>query len=132
MPQSLLITGCSQLVTLRGPVPRRGRALADPGMLRDAAVLVSNDRIAAVGPRHRIERLASARRAEKLDVGGRVILPGFVDSHTHLVFPASRADEYEQRMAGKTCEQIARSGGGILSTVRKRSEERRVGKECRL
>jgi len=115
----MLITGCSQLVTLRGPVPRRGRALADPGIIRDGAVLVRDGRIVATGPRRRVERLAEARRAKKLDLGGRVVLPGFVDSHTHLVFPASRADDYEKHIAGKTYEQIARAGGGILSTVRK-------------
>ena len=119
MSRLLLITGCAQLLTLAGPVPRRGRALADPGLIRDGAVLVRDDRIAAVGNRRKIERLAEARRARKLDVGGRVVLPGFVDSHTHLIFPASRADEYEQRIAGATYEQIARRGGGILSTVRK-------------
>jgi imidazolonepropionase len=115
----MLITGCSQLVTLRGPVPRRGRALADPGIIRDGAVLVRDGRIVAVGPRRRVERLAEARRAKKLDLGGRVVLPGFVDSHTHLIFPASRADDYQKHIAGKTYEQIARTGGGILSTVRK-------------
>jgi imidazolonepropionase len=115
----LLITGCSELLTLRGPAPRRGRALRDLGLIRDGALLVRKDRIAAVGPRRRIERLREARRAEKLDLGGRVVLPGFVDSHTHLIFPASRANEYEQRIAGKTYEQIARQGGGIHSTVEK-------------
>jgi len=117
--QPMLITGCSQLVTLRGPVPRRGRALADPGIIRDGTVLVRDGRIVAAGPRRRVEGLAEARRAKKLDLGGRVVLPGFVDSHTHLVFPASRADDYEKHIAGKTYEQIARTGGGILSTVRK-------------
>jgi imidazolonepropionase len=113
----LLITGCSQLVTLRGPAPRRGRALRELGIIRDGAVLVRDGRIAAVGRRRDVVRLGAARRARRLDVGGRVVLPGFVDSHTHLVFPSSRADEYEQRIAGKTYEQIARAGGGILSTV---------------
>lgn len=112
-----LITGCAELLTLRGTVPRRGRALSDLGIICDGALLVHNDRIAAVGPRRRIERLRTARGAEKLDLGGRVILPGFVDSHTHLIFPASRADEYEQRISGKTYEQIAKKGGGIRATV---------------
>jgi imidazolonepropionase len=119
MSRTLLITGCAQLLTLGGPVPRRGRALADPRTIRDGAVLVREGRIAAVGSRRQVERLAEARRARKLDVGGRIVLPGFVDSHTHLIFPASRADEYEQRIAGATYEQIGRAGGGILSTVRK-------------
>lgn len=112
-----LITGCSQLLTLRGSVPRRGRALRELGVVRDGALLVRDDRIVAVGARRKIERLREARRAEKLDLGGRVVLPGFVDSHTHLIFPASRADEYEQRISGKTYEQIARAGGGIRATV---------------
>jgi imidazolonepropionase len=99
-------------------VPRRGRALAELGIIRDGALLTHDDRIVAVGPRRRIERLPKARRAEKLDLGGRVVLPGFVDSHTHLIFPASRAAEYEQRNSGATYEEIARSGGGIRSSVK--------------
>ena len=103
---------------MRGPAPRRGRALREPGVIRNGALLLRNDRIAAVGPRRRIERLREARRAEKMDLGGRVVLPGFVDSHTHLIFPESRAAEYEQRIGGATYEEIARAGGGILATVR--------------
>jgi len=113
-----LITGCSQLLTLRGPVPRRGRALGEIEIIRDGALLTHDDRIVAVGPRRRIERLPKARRAEKLNLGGRVVLPGFVDSHTHLIFPESRAAEYEQRISGATYEEIARSGGGIRSSVK--------------
>jgi imidazolonepropionase len=113
----LLITGCSELVTLRGSVPRRGRALRDLRIIRNGALLVRGDRIEAVGPRRRIERLRGARRAERLDLGGRVVLPGFVDSHTHLISPASRAAEYEQRICGATYEEMARRGGGIRSTV---------------
>jgi len=113
-----LISGCSQILTLRGPVPRRGRALGQLEIIRDGAILVHQDRIAAVGTKRRIERLPRARRAEKLDLGGRVVLPGFVDSHTHLIFPFSRAAEYEQRISGATYEEIARSGGGIRSTVK--------------
>jgi imidazolonepropionase len=113
-----LITGCSELLTLRGPVPRRGRGLRELGIVQDGALLVRDDRIVAVGPRRTVERLREVRRAEKLDLGGRVVLPGFVDSHTHLIFPSSRAYEYEQRISGKTYEEIARAGGGIRATVR--------------
>jgi imidazolonepropionase len=113
-----LITGCSQLLTLCGAVPRRGKALTDLGMIRDGAILVHEDRVAAVGTRRRLEKLPAARKAEKLDLQGRVVLPGFVDSHTHLIFPRSRAHEYEDRIAGATYEEIARKGGGIRSTVK--------------
>ena len=99
-------------------MPRRGRSLGDLGIVRDGALLVHHGRIQAVGPRRQIEPLREARRAEKLDLGGRVVLPGFVDSHTHLIFPSSRANEYEQRISGATYEQITRKGGGIQSTVK--------------
>ncbi len=114
----VIVTGCAELLTLRGPVPRRGPAMRDLGIIRDGAIFIQGDRIAAVGPRRPIESLHRARRVEKIDLGGRVVLPGFVDSHTHLVFPESRAGEYEQRIAGKSYEAIARNGGGILSTVK--------------
>lgn len=119
MAETLLITGCSQLLTLRGRAPRRGRALGDLDIIKDGALLLRDGNVVAVGSRRRVERLREAKRARRLDVGRRVVLPGIVDSHTHLVFPASRADEYEGRIAGATYEQIARAGGGILSTVRK-------------
>jgi imidazolonepropionase len=114
-----LITGCSQLLTLRGPVPRRGNALTELGVIRDGAMLVHEDRIVAIGPRAKIEKLPNARRAEKLHLNGRVVLPGFVDSHTHLIFPESRAAEYEMRIAGATYEEIAKKGGGIRNSVKK-------------
>lgn len=116
---SWLVTNCAQVLTLRGPVPRRGARLAEPGIVKDGAILVLDGRIAAVGPRRRIERLPETRRAPKIDVRGGVVLPGFVDSHTHLIHAASRAREYEQRISGATYEEIARAGGGIVSSVRK-------------
>jgi len=115
----ILITGCSQLLTLRGAAPRRGRSLRDLGIIQDGALLLQDGMILAAGPRRTIEKRKESRRAKKIDVGGRVVMPGFVDSHTHLVFAESRAAEYEQRIAGATYEQIAKSGGGILSSVRK-------------
>ena len=116
---SLLITGASQLLTLRGRAPRRGAALSNLGIVKDGAVLVRDGRIAAVGVRSKVEAMADARGAEKLDVGGRVVLPGFVDSHTHLVHAASRAEEYELKISGASYEEIARKGGGILNSVKK-------------
>jgi imidazolonepropionase len=115
----LLITGASQLLTLRGRIPRRGKDLSDLGILRDGALLIRDGMIAAVGTRREMESLPESRSAEKLDVGGRVVLPGFVDSHTHLIHAASRAEEYELKIAGASYEEIARKGGGILNSVKK-------------
>ena len=110
------------MLTLRGRVPRRGRALSDLGILRDGALLIRDGVIATVGTRSQIESLPESRSAEKLDVAGRVVLPGFVDSHTHLIHAASRAEEYELKIAGASYEEIARKGGGILNSVRKLRE----------
>jgi imidazolonepropionase len=119
LTDSLLITGASQLLTLRGRGPRRGSSLSNVGLIKDGAVLVRDGMIAAVGTRAQIEPLPEARAAEKLDLRGRVALPGFVDSHTHLVHAASRAEEYELKIGGASYEEIAREGGGILNSVKK-------------
>ena len=115
MADTLLITGASQLLTLGGTTPRRGDSLSELGLVRDGALLVRDGQILAAGARKRIESSPAARFAEKLDVSGRVILPGFVDSHTHLIHASSRAEEYELKIKGASYEEIARKGGGILS-----------------
>jgi len=120
--RDLLLTNCGQVITLRGAAPRRGKALRELEIIRDGALLVRDGRIAAIGARKEIECMAGARRANKIDAHGGVVLAGSVDSHTHLVFPASRAAEYEQRISGATYEEIARRGGGILNSVRKLRE----------
>jgi imidazolonepropionase len=119
LADSLLITGASQLLTLRGRGPRRGDSLSNLGLIKDGAVLVRDGLIAAVGTRAEVEKLSEARGTEKLDLGGRVAVPGFVDSHTHLVHAASRVEEYELKIAGASYEEIARKGGGILNSVKK-------------
>jgi imidazolonepropionase len=119
LSNSLLITGASQILTLRGRGPRRGPALSNLAIIKNGALLLRDGVIAAVGPQTKIEGLPEARVAEKLDAGGRVILPGFVDSHTHLIHAASRTEEYELKIAGASYEEIARKGGGILNSVKK-------------
>ena len=115
----LLITGASQLLTLGGRGPRRGDSLSNIGLVKDGALLVCDGLIAGVGTRAEVEALPEARAAERIDLGGRVALPGFVDSHTHLIHAASRAEEYELKIAGASYEEIARKGGGILNSVKK-------------
>ena len=119
MANPLLITGASQLLTLRGRGPRRGNALSNLGIVKDGALLLRDGVIAAAGSRAKVEALPEARAAEKLDVGGRVVLPGFIDSHTHLIHAVSRAEEYGLKIAGASYEEIAHKGGGILNSVKK-------------
>ncbi|MBA3973231.1 MAG: imidazolonepropionase [Candidatus Solibacter sp.] len=116
---ALLVRGARQIVTMRGPVrARRGAEMSQTGIVTGAAMLVENGRITQVGPASRIENLTQAKRAVEVDASGCVVVPGLVDCHTHLLFPAPRLQDYEKRIGGATYEEIAASGGGILSTVR--------------
>ena len=118
MSNSLAVINCSQLVTLAGAHrPRTGGDLRQLAIIEDGAMLVRGDRIEAVGRRREIEALVDSE-CEVIDAGRRVVLPGFVDAHTHPVFAGNRANEFEQRTAGATYREIARGGGGIRATVR--------------
>jgi imidazolonepropionase len=115
---SLAVLHASQLVTLSGPKrPRVGRELSALGIIRDGGMLIRDGKIESVGPTDEIEKNVSD--AEVVDAGGRVVMPGFVDAHTHLVFAGNRLDDFERRSRGETYEQIAKAGGGIWSTVEK-------------
>jgi len=114
-----LISGASQLLTLRGHGSRRGAALGNVGLVKNGAVLIADGLIVSVGPRAQVEAHPLARSAHRLNAAGRVVLPGFVDSHTHLIHAASRAEEYELRIMGASYEEIAKRGGGILNSVSK-------------
>ena len=91
--------------------------MANLGVVRDGGMLIGDGKIAAIGPSDEIERQRG--NAEVIDAGGRVVLPGFVDAHTHLVFADNRLEDFERRARGETYEQIAKAGGGIWSTVEK-------------
>lgn len=118
MPGTLAILGCSQLVTMRGPErPRVGPEMRDLGIIEGGAILVQDGKVAAVGSSAEIESGLS-EDCEVVDVGGRVVMPGFVDAHTHPVFGGDRFDDFEMRCSGATYAEIAASGGGIQSTVR--------------
>ncbi|MBI4056785.1 MAG: imidazolonepropionase [Elusimicrobia bacterium] len=113
-----LFVGISQLVTLAGTEgPRRGSGMSDLSLFQEGAILVDQDRILAAGSFREISALAPARGARKVDLGGRVVLPGFVDSHTHPVFALPRLRDFSLRITGVGYKEIAEKGGGILSTV---------------
>lgn len=116
----LIIEHASELITLAGyqDGPRTGGALRDLRIIADGAVAASGGRIVAVGPTAQVRDLVRLEpSATVLDASGRVVLPGFVDPHTHLVFAGTRADEFEMRLRGATYQEIAAAGGGILRTV---------------
>ena len=115
---SLAVLHASQLVTLTGPKrPRVGTQLSELGIIRDGGTLIRDGKIERVGPSDEIEK--NVGDEEIVDAGGRVVMPGFVDAHTHLVFAGNRLDDFERRSRGETYEQIAKAGGGIWSTVQK-------------
>jgi imidazolonepropionase len=117
--KKILIRGARQLVTLHGPKgPRRGAAAHELGIIQDGSILISNGLVECAGPTRRVENLAEARTATEIDAAGRIVIPGFVDCHTHLVSGAWRLADYETRIAGADYRQVAAAGGGVLSSVR--------------
>jgi imidazolonepropionase len=121
----LLLVNISQLLTLRSPSgkpgPRRGAELGELGIVKDAAVLCVGKKIVSVCNTKDALRDSWVRKNRKkvieIDCAGQVVLPGFVDSHTHPVFVAPRLVDFEKRIAGATYEQIAEAGGGIRSSL---------------
>lgn len=111
--RTLAVVNCSQLVTLAGPArPRVGPELRDLAIIKNAALLVRDGLIESVVASSQIDV-----DCDVVDAGGRVVMPGFVDAHTHPVFAGTRAGEFEERSAGATYQEIAARGGGIQSTV---------------
>jgi imidazolonepropionase len=111
----MLIRSASQVLTLAGG-PQRGQYLGDLGLIQDGAVLIRDGKILETGT---TSELAGRYPGEEtLDVGGRVVMPGFVDPHTHVIWAGDRSAEFELRLQGRTYLEILEAGGGILSTVR--------------
>ena len=135
--RQLLISNCSQLVTVNGSGEpfKKGPAMRDLGVLENASVLIEDGIITAIGSAEVLEKNLGPD-ATIIDASASIALPGFVDSHTHLLFAGSRENEFAMRAEGKSYQEIARAGGGILSTVQatraagkralKKSAERRL------
>ena len=115
---SFAVLHASQIVTLIGPKRSRvGPEMSDLGIVRHGGMLVRDGKIESVGVSDEIEK--NFGDANIIDAGERVVMPGFVDAHTHLVFAGNRLGDFERRARGETYEQIAKAGGGIWSTVEK-------------
>ncbi len=120
MPKSsLFFRNAAEVLTLSGRgFPRRRRDLAELGIVRAGGVLTRGERILRVGPSRSLEREATRLKTREIDCRGQVLMPGFVDCHTHLVFAGNRAQDFEARLEGKSYLEIARAGGGIQYTAR--------------
>ena len=118
----LLLANIGQLVTLLGEnAARRGPALKELGLVQDAAVLCGGGKIIATGRQRDILRhpwlKKNRKKTQELDCRGRVVLPAFVDCHTHPVFATPRLVDFEKRIAGASYEEISAGGGGIRSSL---------------
>jgi imidazolonepropionase len=111
----MLLHSVSQLLTIAGP-PQRGHDLGRLGIITDGAVLIRDGVIDLVGTTTELQN--AYPHEERLDTTGHVVMPGFIDPHTHLLWVGDRAAEFEMRLEGKSYLEILASGGGILSTVR--------------
>lgn len=117
---NLLVVNSRQFLTLgnKSGAPRVGPALGDLGIVHDGALAARDGEIVAVGTREEVERSINVLAdCEVVDAGGGVVMPGFVDCHTHVVFAKYRLDEYEWRVAGTPYAVIAERGGGIAKSV---------------
>jgi len=125
MRVDLLIINANELLTLYGPKRARiGKEMNELGIIEDGAVVVNNGRIVDVGKTSLIKKKYRAK--ETIDANGKVVMPGFVDSHTHLIYAGTREDELSMKLKSMSYMDILKSGGGILKTVR---ETRKASKK---
>ena len=119
MSGDVLVLNASELVTLRGPKRSRIRAeMSELSIIRDGGLAVSDGVIIDVGKSGSILKDHDAKGVEKVDASGKLVMPGFVDPHTHLVFAGSRESELDLKIKGESYMDILRGGGGIHRTVR--------------
>jgi imidazolonepropionase len=115
----LVLAGCRQVLTCRGPVPKRKEALSDIGLLENAWIAAHDGRLTFVGSEADFKReVRTEAGAEVVDGRQSVVLPGLVDCHTHLPFVGTREEEFNLRLQGWTYQQLAERGLGILTTVK--------------
>ncbi len=117
MKVDVIIKNTTQLLTLQGPPhPRSGKEMDEPGIIKNGAVAIKGEKILAVGTTEEIK--ANYISDKIIDASNKVVMPGFVDPHTHPVFVHTRENEFEMRIKGKSYVEISQSGGGIRSSIK--------------
>lgn len=114
----IIIKNASELVTCKGNGPKHGKSMTDIGILHNGCVVIENDVILDVGTTENILNKYNQNDYKVIDASDKAVLPGFIDSHTHLIFGGYRADEFSWRLRGDTYMSIMERGGGITSSVR--------------
>jgi imidazolonepropionase-like amidohydrolase len=123
----LIIDNAAQIVTCE---PTLGDGTV--GVVERGAIAASSERVTWIGPVTRLPaEVEPAPNCRRIDARGHVVLPGFVDSHTHLVFAGTREKEYAMRARGASYQEIAAAGGGIRATVRATRRQRRDADRAR-
>jgi imidazolonepropionase len=127
MPSKTLFHNISKLICVSksGELKKAGKAMRELALIDNAFMLVEDDLISGIGSMH----AAPTGIPDPVDCTGRMMLPGFVDAHTHVLYCGNRAEEFAMRASGKTYVEIAKAGGGIqnsLKAVRDASEEQLI------
>ena len=118
-PADLIIENAAQILTLSAG-ENALRAEEKLAILTNGSIAIAKGRIVWVGPAHQIsQQIDLSGNPPRIDASGKIVLPGLIDSHTHLVFAGTREKEFELRLQGATYQEIAAKGGGIKSTVQK-------------
>lgn len=116
--KKLIIKNASELVTCRGKAPKKGADMSDIGIIYNGSVVIEDGIIVDVDEASNISSRYDESEYEVIDASEKAVLPGFIDSHTHLIFGGYRADEFSWRLRGDTYMSIMERGGGITSSVR--------------
>jgi imidazolonepropionase len=119
----ILLKNIKELVTCRwdNAFPKKGKMQNDIGLIKNGSVVLDNDKIIFSGKQTSLKSFLNKEKVKpdiEIDCAKNVVMPGFIDSHSHFVFAGSRENEYEMKIAGRTYEEIAKTGGGIISTVK--------------
>ena len=113
----LIIKNASELVTCKGKAPKHGKDMSDIGLIKNGCIVIEDGIIVDVGTSNKLKNY-NEKEHQIIDAKNKAVMPGFIDSHTHLIFGGYRADEFSWRLKGDSYMSIMERGGGITSSVR--------------